>query len=373
MQETPQAHQDDHRLYDLSLWAREQVAKIMPDLSPSTLQDAAVLAPVSGDASFRRYFRLSLGERTWICVDAPPDKENSGAFVRISELMLRHQIASPRVLSFDLAKGFMLLTDLGDQLLLNTLSPETVQAQYTDAMHLLRRIQQVPLAELQSLPRLDRARLQSELDLFEAWFLPHYLQLTPDAAMLKVMQNLAQILIDEALSQPQVLVHCDYHSRNLMWLNGQSLAQIDFQDAVVGPVTYDLVSLLKDCYVQWPQGQVNQWAQDYAALAEEVGLIESVPAAQWQRWFDWIGLQRHIRICGIFARLCFRDGKASYLNDIPLTVRYVMEVAQRYPEFAEFERMMREKVLPVLYRVNPEAQAIVEAGDSGTPMQRPNR
>lgn len=364
MQEIPQAYKDDQRLYDLSLWAREQVAKLLPDLPQSALLDSAVLAPVSGDASFRRYFRLSLGERAWICVDAPPEKEDSGAFVRIAELMLRHQIESPQVLSFDLTKGFMLLTDLGDQLLLNTLSPETVEPHYRKAMHLLRRIQQIPLTELQSLPRLDASQLQVELDLFEAWFLPQYLQLTPDPDMLKVMQNLTQLLIADALSQPQVLVHCDYHSRNLMWLNTQTLAQIDFQDAVVGPVTYDLVSLLKDCYIQWPQAQMNQLAQDYAKLAEEVGLIEAVPPAQWQRWFDWIGLQRHIRICGVFARLYFRDGKATYLNDIPLTVRYVMEVAQRYPEFAEFEAMMQEKVLPALYRVNPQARAVVEADTS---------
>lgn len=360
MQEISQAIKDDQRLYELSSWAREQVAQVVSDLSLAALQESAVFAPVSGDASFRRYFRLSFGERSWICVDAPPAQEDSGAFVRMAELMLRHQILSPRVLSFDLTKGFMLLTDLGDLLLLNTLTPNNVHAQYRHAMNLLIQIQKVPLAELQSLPRLDGQCLQEELDLFDAWFLPQYLQLTPDAEMIKVMQDVSASLIADAQSQPQVLVHRDYHSRNLMWTEAQTLAQIDFQDAVVGPVTYDLVSLLRDCYIRWPQEKVYQWVHDYADLAQSAGLIQSVPAERWQRWFDWIGLQRHIRICGIFARLCFRDGKSGYLNDIPLTVRYILDVSAQYPEFADFHEMMLQRILPVLYRVNPQAQAVIE-------------
>jgi aminoglycoside/choline kinase family phosphotransferase len=319
--------------------------------------------PVSGDASFRRYFRLQAGEQAWICVDAPPDKEDTGACVRMAELLDRHQILAPKVLSFDLAQGFMLLTDLGDRLLLNTLTPETVDRQYEQAMGTLLKLQQVPLSELSHLPRMDSGCLHAELDLFEAWFLPQYLQIAADAHLVQVLQSVYDQLTKSALSQPQVLVHRDYHSRNLMWVAGERLAQIDFQDAVVGPITYDLVSLLRDCYVVWPTAQVRTWAQRYADQVQAAGIVQPVAAEDWQRWFDWVGLQRHLRVLGVFARLNFRDGKANYLNDIPLTMRYVYEVVQAYPQFSTFQECLEQTILPALYRVNPQAQRIVETAD----------
>jgi aminoglycoside/choline kinase family phosphotransferase len=362
MQQLSQAIKDDQRLYDLSIWAREQLTRLMPDLTAAVLQESAVLVPVSGDASFRRYFRLCCAEHTWICVDAPPAHEDNGAFIRMAELLNRHQIQAPQVLSFELSSGFMLLTDMGDQLLLSTLAPDTVEAQYNLAMQMLLRLQQIPLTECQALPRMDKACLQTELDLFEAWFLPKYLRLTPDANLIAVLSSVYDLLIDSAVSQPQVLVHRDYHSRNLMWLDKKTLAQIDFQDAIIGPITYDLVSLLRDCYISWPQAQVREWVFAYARLAQAQGLSDA-SEAQWLKWFDWVGLQRHLRICGVFSRLCFRDGKSRYLEDIPLTVRYIMQVARRYPELSDFQQLWQDQLLTALYQVNPKAQGVIEATD----------
>jgi len=353
--------ESEQRAYALLAWVREQIAIDQPQLA-DVLSDTS-LSCVSGDASFRRYYRVSVTGQSWICVDAPPEKEDSSAFVRVAELLSRHDILVPQVISFDLEAGFMLLSDFGDMLFLDTLKSDVdVSMPYQQALGVLLAMQQIPPSETHFLPHYDANQLQMEMDLFEAWFLPEYLQITPSASALRMLRNTYNLLIESALAQPQVFVHRDYHSRNLMWVKGERLGTIDFQDALQGPITYDLVSVLKDCYFQLPESQVRYWSDQYAQNLLKAGLLEQYDPSVWQRWFDWMGIQRHIKVCGIFARLHFRDGKSNYLRDIPLTVRYLIESARRYEPMIPFTLFLEEHVLPALYRVNPEAQTII-AGD----------
>ncbi|MEJ2670505.1 MAG: phosphotransferase [Gammaproteobacteria bacterium] len=335
----------DQRRYALESWAIEQLCRLSPELS-GTGQEPT-FSTVSGDASFRRYFRLT-------------QKENNSAFVRITELLRRHDVTVPEVLSFDLNQGFLLVTDLGDALFLNRVNAENAADHYHQALTLLSDIQGVPHIELSFLPRYTADVLQQEMDLFEAWFLPQYLQITPGPTTLTLLQTLYGKLVDSALSQPQVLVHRDYHSRNLMWRN-QTLVPIDYQDALLGPITYDVVSLLRDSYVRWPRQQVQAWLMHYADRVAALGFCERPTNDVWLQWVDWMGLQRQIKICGVFARLYLRDGKTNYLQNIPLTVRYLLEVSIRYPETQPFAHFLEDQVLPALYRVSPEARAVIEA------------
>lgn len=300
------------------------------------------LETVSGDASFRRYFRQPLHNGSVIAVDAPPEKENSEPFVRIARQWHARGVKVPGVLHVDMGQGFMALEDFGNDMLLPALNEKSVDALYAQAIDQLIHLQLQPA---ENLPHYDAALLDREMALFPEWFVGKHLQLTLSPAEQSVLQDTFTMLRETALGQPQVIVHRDYHSRNLMLLENQ-FGIIDFQDAVVGPFTYDLVSLLKDCYIQWPQENVNAWATQYFAKARAAGLIGAIADEQCQLWFDWMGLQRHIKVAGIFARLYYRDGKAGYLKDIPLTLHYIMQVCEVYPALAGFEQLMRNRILP---------------------------
>lgn len=301
------------------------------------------IAPASADASFRRYFRVSFDGESRIAMDAPPDKEDSRPFVTVGMLLFRAGLNVPQILQQDLKQGFLLLGDLGSQPYLDALDEQSVDRLYGDAMGALAMMQASVSAD--DLPPYDEALLQQEMGLFRDWFLGTHLELELSEDELEVLARSFALLVTNALAQPQVFVHRDYHSRNLM-VCSRNPGILDFQDAVHGPVTYDLVSLLRDCYIAWPREQVEQWVQDYHDIALEQGIIHTPMREQFLRWFDLMGVQRHLKAIGIFARLNHRDGKPGYLDDIPRTLGYVEEVAGRYPELAPLSALIRERVHP---------------------------
>jgi aminoglycoside/choline kinase family phosphotransferase len=315
----------------LLAWCRHSLA--LPD-------DVGNLLPVSGDASFRRYFRFSIDGQSWIAVHAPPDKENNQAFVDVAKLLTDHGLRVPALLAWDKELGYLLLTDFGDQLLWPLLNQDTVDQWYTRSMAAIAQMQAIPLSHA-TLPYYDSQRLQAEMRLFTEWFVNGLLECSISAVEQQRIDTVFSILVQSALSQPQVVVHRDYHSRNLMVLSDQTIGLIDFQDAVVGPCTYDLVSLLRDCYIVWPRQKVEQWVEQFRReyWPEEY-------AATFLRDFDWMGLQRHLKVLGIFARLNLRDGKSRYLDDLPLVLHYTLSVAKRYKEFEDFASWFESVLMP---------------------------
>lgn len=306
------------------------------------------IAPLAGDASFRRYYRLSGCQPARLAVHAPPEKEKNLEFRRIAALLREAGVRAPAVLAHHEANGFLLIEDFGDRLLLPALSEDAVDGLYARALGTLLAVQRAPTAAPDwSLGDYSAALLAQEMALFPQWFLRELLGISPDPAEEALLAGLFGRLVDEALAQPQVFVHRDYHSRNLMLIEGDALGVIDFQDAVRGPVTYDLVSLLRDCYVSWPPARVEAWALGYAERAAAAGVMPAVEPATFLRWFDLMGLQRHIKVLGIFARLWLRDGKQGYLRDLPLVMRYTLAEADAHPDTRAFADWFRARVLPL--------------------------
>jgi len=304
------------------------------------------LKPASADASFRRYFRVAHGADSYLVMDAPPDKEDSRPFITVSRLFSDVGLHVPEVIDADLGQGYLLLTDLGSRPYLDALDENSVERLYGDALGALAGIQACsPAAGV--LPDYDRGLLLREMELFREWLLGRHLRLSLSVAASTQLDAAFELLADSALSQPRVCVHRDYHSRNLMVTQRNNPGILDFQDAVTGPVTYDLVSLLRDCYIQWPRERVEGWALGYQELALQSGILreEHESPEQFLRWFDLMGIQRHLKAAGIFARLNHRDGKPGYLQDIPRTLGYVTEVAASYPELAGFGDFVESQVL----------------------------
>lgn len=304
------------------------------------------LTTASADASFRRYFRVRSTEQSYIVMDAPPEKEDSRPFVAISAAMDTLGLRVPRVLSADLEQGFLLLDDLGSVNYLDRLNDATVEALYQDALSALATLQAEGDPKTDLLPAYDYALLDREARLFPEWFLQHHLEMALSAPEHSMLQAAFSFLIESALEQPKVWVHRDYHSRNLMVLETDNPGILDFQDAVVGPVTYDVVSLLRDCYIDWPISRVENWALGYLEMVQQKGILQQLDESQFLRWFDLMGVQRHLKAIGIFARLNHRDGKSGYLKDIPRTLGYVIEVCGRYSELSDLHRFLTESVLP---------------------------
>lgn len=331
---------------DLLPWA-------MASLPPSEAAEATfdTFNVVAGDASNRRYFRLKTSGGSYIVAEAPPATEKNEAFVAIAELLATASIAVPHVLAVDYERGYLLLGDLGDRILLPELTAATVDGYYADAFEFLHKMAVVDVGQL-DLPEYDVDLLTEELERFPIWFVQALLGLSLSASEQKLVRRFNRLLLDSALEQPRVVVHRDFHSRNMMLLAGGEMALIDFQDAVVGPLTYDLVSLLRDCYVRWPAEQVQGWALAYreqlCARGHRVGDDEN----QFVRWFDWMGLQRHIKVLGTFSRLHLRDGKPGYLDDLPMVIAYVEEILEKYasqqPLFAEFKAWFEQRISPLV-------------------------
>lgn len=305
------------------------------------------LLPLSGDASFRRYFRVIQQAVPYVLMDAPPTLEDGARFVAVQQALAAQGVRVPAVVAQDLANGLILLEDLGDLLLLAELNSDSVQRRYQQALALLSPIRQLKTTCQGPLPAFDRAFLLREMQLFIDWFCLVHLKLELNAAEQQLLADTFSLLADSALAQPQGGMHRDFHARNLMVLPDDSLAVIDFQDMVFGPVSYDAVSLLKDCYLRWPDAVVNELRDSFFIQLQQSG--ELGPEWTQQRFaqsFDWMGLQRHIKVCGIFSRLYHRDSKAGYLPDLPRVVAYVAETAALYGEFADFSALLHAKILP---------------------------
>ncbi len=316
----------DTRADELRAW----LAHTCPDANPT-------LIPITGDASFRRYFRIATDMGNRIVMDAPPDREATGPFVDIAGRLETAGVTAPQVLASDNERGFLLLSDLGDRLYLDELDEGTADGLYDDALAALVRMQaDIPTA---GLPPYDAARLDAEMELFPAWFLGEHLGLGRDRIGDEPAVTLLA-LTAAALEQPRVFVHRDYHSRNLMVLADDNPGVLDFQDAVAGPVTYDLVSLLRDCYIGWPDDRVTNWIERYHRAALSRG-VELPDHDTLRRWFDLMGAQRHLKAIGIFARLWHRDGKPRYLADIPRTWGYIEALFGHYPELQPLARFAR--------------------------------
>lgn len=301
------------------------------------------VAPASSDASFRRYFRVRYNGHSRIVMDAPPDKEDCQPFIAVAGALRALGLQAPEVLATDLKQGFLLLTDLGSRQYLAVLDETSVETLYGDALAALARLQTGGDPATELLPPYEAALLEREMELFREWFLGRHLGLVLNADEQRILDCTFARLRDNALAQPSVWVHRDYHSRNLMVTEQGNPGVLDFQDAVVGPVTYDLVSLLRDCYIAWPRARVEAWALAHRAQLQALGLRGVGEEAQFLRWFDLMGVQRHLKAIGIFARLNHRDGKPGYLGDIPRTLGYVLEVAERYPELAALHRLLVDR------------------------------
>jgi len=278
----------------------------------------------SEDASFRSYLRLQTGGESLIVMDAPPDKESCGPFIKVAQKLRSAGLNAPEIIAQNLDAGFLLLTDFGRDDYLSQLNPETEGPLYAEALAALLVMQTSISAD--DLPPYDEALLNQEMDLFHDWFLQKLLGIALDRQQQANWHSVKQTLVENALAQPQVFVHRDYHSRNLMKVDPRNPGILDFQDAVKGPLTYDLVSLLRDCYIAWPPQRIDQLALDYYALARANALVD-VEAAQFKHWFNLMGLQRHLKAIGIFSRLNIRDGKPRYLEDIPRTLEYVKQIS----------------------------------------------
>ncbi|CAM3543101.1 aminoglycoside phosphotransferase family protein [Parendozoicomonas haliclonae] len=352
----------DNRFAELDIWCTEALQTVLGRDQHSGLKS------VSGDASFRRYFRTEVAnDASYIVVDAPPASENCKAFVAIANSWRQQGVRTPAVHSVDLERGYMLLEDFGDTLLYSGLQQPAlgdhniavqaveqgeirahVQNLYTTAIDALLALQSTQVPEEYPLPAYDAERLNMEMGLFPEWCLRQLLGMELAEDEQNLLQNLFQRFTQSALEQPIVPIHRDYHSRNIMMLP-DGLGLIDFQDALMGPVTYDPVSLLRDCYIDWPQARVYEWLNHFAARSPH---LQSVPKEQLYQWFDWMGAQRHIKVLGIFVRLWLRDGKTGYLKDLPRVYAYVRWVCNRYSELDDMRCWLDSEVLPRLQQQN---------------------
>ncbi|HEX9140399.1 MAG TPA: phosphotransferase [Steroidobacteraceae bacterium] len=315
---------------------------------------AVRLEPASVDASFRRYFRIWRADgATRIVMDAPPGKEDIGPFLKVARLLAGCDVHVPEIEAADAVRGLVLLEDLGSEPLLSRLQGGAEPGPlYADALATLARIQLRGVAASASLPPYDRAVLEREMALLPQWFCTRHLQFEPDREERELLADAFEFLVREALAQPIALVHRDYHSRNLMLTAQRSPGVIDFQDALAGPIGYDLVSLLKDCYIAWPRSQVLTWVEAYRQQLRRGGGDSGADLAQYLRWFDLIGLQRHIKVLGIFARLWYRDGKRGYIADLPRTLQYVREAAAGFAPLREFSAWVERRLVTGLAAAN---------------------
>ena len=304
--------------------------------------DVQNLRPASSDASFRRYFRFDHSGQSYIVMDAPPEYENMEIYIRTARRFMDIGLNVPKIIDQNRDEGFLLISDLGGTTYLDHLNAHNVDRLYGDALGALIVLQTGTMIDPRGFPRYDRTLLLSEMALFREWYADKHFGYPLQPEQLDIIENTFAILCESALEQPQVWVHRDYHSRNLMVTASNNPGILDFQDAVTGPITYDLVSLLRDCYIEWPPSQVREWALGYQNLAIQSGLAVSDDEDQFIEWFDYMGVQRHIKVLGIFARLYHRDGKSDYLNDLPLVWKYAMTVCRNYPDLQPFAELLQE-------------------------------
>lgn len=317
--------------------AAERLAWVRHALDKTDL----ALQPASSDASFRSYWRTVGITPGLLAMDAPPPQEDLRPWLDMRRRLAHAGVRVPDVRASDESRGLALIEDFGKRSCLDALDDTTVDALYGKALDTL--LQMQSRADVTALPDYDTTRLRDELDLLRPWFLERHLGLALSPASVDVLDDGFATLIASALEQPTCFVHRDYHSRNLMLTADGGLGVIDFQDAVRGPVTYDLVSLLRDCYVEWDESQVDRWREAYRQRLVDARLLPAdTRAERFERWFDLMGVQRHLKVLGIFCRLYIRDGKSNYLSDLPRVLRYVLRVAARYPELAGLVRLLHD-------------------------------
>ena len=319
----------DSRLESLERWLRSHFSN-----------EAFTLSPASEDASFRRYLRARLADgRSYVAMDAPPEKEDCRPFLQVAGEFASAGVHVPRIHAQDLQQGFLLLEDLGDTTYLRKLSAGTARELYAEATEALVRIQRASRAGV--LPDYDRALLEREMRLFPDWYMARERRAAPTPDQGRVLDVAFEAILANNLAQPMVYVHRDYHSRNLM-VSEPGPGVLDFQDAVYGPITYDLVSLFRDAYIAWEEEQVIDWVVRYWEKARKAGLPVRSDFAEFYRDFEWMGVQRQLKVVGIFARLCHRDGKARYLDDIPRVLGYLSAACGRYRELGALARLLDE-------------------------------
>lgn len=334
----------DNRLEALINW----VAAVLSKSSDEIVQKISLLA---GDASFRRYYRLTLESKTYVVMDAPPEKEPCEPFVAIAKCLEDMGLHVPEIFALDLEQGFLLISDLGDDLYFSSLNSGNADQLYRKALDDLVILQGCKQVKNLTLPSYDCAMYTVELERVVFWFFEQYLSLQLSTEQRAMLNGTFHLLIQEALSQPQVFTHRDYHSRNLLVLADQEVGIIDFQDSVWGAVTYDAVSLLRDCYIDWPKENVIEWALYFKQKTWAAYNFLPVSDEQYLRWFDWMGVQRHLKATYIFARKFCRDGQAEYLTDIPRTLKYIIDVTKDYFELQDLRNFMIEVVQPRLEQI----------------------
>ncbi|MDB5792194.1 MAG: aminoglycoside phosphotransferase [Massilia sp.] len=333
-QNSPTSAEQDARLALLTEW-----------LSSLDLVEVASRRPASSDASFRRYFRLDvapalrakLGD-TLIAMDAPPERENVPAFIHVAGLLQEAGVTVPAIVARDVERGFLLLSDLGTTTYLARLNADNAAFMYSDAVDALIKFQLHSQPGV--LPEFDRAFVLREMNLFPEWFVGRHLGVTMTEAQQAQLDKVFEVITSNVLAQQQVFMHRDFHSRNLMFLDQGNPGVLDFQDAVYGPVTYDLASLLRDAYLQWDEEIVLDWVVRYWQSAKQVGLPVNPDIDAFYRDFEFMALQRHLKILGIFCRLNYRDGKSIYMGDLPTVMDYVRKTANRYTELKPLTRLL---------------------------------
>jgi aminoglycoside/choline kinase family phosphotransferase len=306
------------------------------------------LIPLTGDAGFRRYFRFNYQNQCYIAVDAPVKLSNNQAFLAVQQILQQVGVNAPNILAVDLDQGFLCLSDFGDTVLAERLSNENMQQYYAKAITELNKMLKCKVALVENLPNYDQQFIVTELAIFREWLLEKHLGIYLTADEQIALSVCFAELVSAIVEQPKVFMHRDYHSRNIMLLDDDKLGIIDFQDAVKGPVIYDLVSLLRDCYVRWPNALITPLMEDYRQQVQNYFPDENITKEKWQYWFDLTGLQRHIKASGIFARLHLRDNKSGYLADIPLTLTYIKDVSAQYDKLSFLHELVTKRVIPVL-------------------------
>lgn len=296
------------------------------------------IAPASADASFRRYFRISTDQGISIVMDAPPEKESIIEFISIDQKLRAAGVHAPRIKAQSIEYGLLLLEDLGNRTYLDELH-DNANLLYGDAIKALIKIQLGTCeSSVTNIPSYSSEKLCDEMALFKDWYLSKHLNIEINSSMNAAWSECQQFLIQTCLEQPQVLVHRDFHCRNLMITEEESPGVIDFQDMVVGPIAYDLASIFKDCYIEWPRHQQIEWLEHYRQHANQALKIDTIDSIQLLRWYDLTALQRHLKVLGIFCRLYYRDGKKQYLKDLPLVAKYTLETLDIYPELRNFKQ-----------------------------------
>lgn len=320
--------ENDTRLATLTAWAKQVLAT-----------EALEIAPASADASFRRYFRIRRDHETFIAMDAPPDKEDVRPFLHVANLMAAAGVHAPRAVAEDVANGYLLLTDLGTQTYLDVLDEANADELFSTAMDALIKWQLISKPGV--LPAYDEALLRRELNLFPDWYVARHLNITLSDKQQATLNRMFEVIIRNNLAQASVFVHRDYMPRNLM-ISTPNPGVLDFQDAVYGPISYDVASLFRDAFISWPEARVIDWVARYWERARNAALPVPEDFGQFYRDVEWMGLQRHLKVLGIFARINYRDGKPKYLADTPRFIAYVRHAVQRYDDLRPLLRLLDE-------------------------------